>query len=146
MEDGESIYMWLGRAVDNSFLQAVFGVSSIDLVDPVASETIVGTRGDPLSATRQRCWGCWRVGWAAVGWAALEMLVDHGLWVLMGSPGGRFWLHRFSNQWRLSHHSGRSPGCTDSKLNHCTSQAVGIPGQDTRDEDFLFPVCEYWEQ
>eukprot|EP00438_Fugacium_kawagutii_P008578 Skav214143 [mRNA] locus=scaffold1645:177217:194553:- [translate_table: standard] len=63
LEDGESIYMWLGRAVDSSFLQAVFGVSSIDLVDPVASETIVGTRGDPLSATGLRWWAMVGCGW-----------------------------------------------------------------------------------
>jgi len=49
LEDGESIYVWIGRAVDTNFLQAAFGVSSFDQVDVLAAESILGTRGDPES-------------------------------------------------------------------------------------------------
>ena len=49
LEDGESMYVWIGRAVDSNFLQAVFGVGSFDQLDPLTAEGVVGTRGDPLS-------------------------------------------------------------------------------------------------
>lgn len=49
LEDGESMYMWIGRAVDSNFLQAVFGMGSFDQLDVLAAESVVGTRNDPLS-------------------------------------------------------------------------------------------------
>ncbi|CAK9081361.1 Protein transport protein Sec24-like At3g07100 [Durusdinium trenchii] len=49
LEDGESMYMWIGRAVDTSFLQAVFGTGSFEQMDVLAAESMAGTRGDPLS-------------------------------------------------------------------------------------------------
>lgn len=49
LEDGESVYMWIGRSVDTSFVQAVFGVSSFEQIDTNSAESVVGTRGDPLS-------------------------------------------------------------------------------------------------
>ena len=51
LEDGESMYMWIGRAVDSNFLQAVFGMGSFDQLDVLAAESVVGTRNDPLSET-----------------------------------------------------------------------------------------------
>ena len=49
LEDGESIYIWIGRAVETNFLQAVFGTSSFEQMDCLAAESVLGTRGDPLS-------------------------------------------------------------------------------------------------
>jgi hypothetical protein len=43
--------MWIGRAVDSNFLQAVFGMGSFDQLDVLAAESVVGTRNDPLSET-----------------------------------------------------------------------------------------------
>jgi len=49
LEDGETIHVWIGRAVDAGFLQAVFGASSFDELDPASAEATLGTRGDALS-------------------------------------------------------------------------------------------------
>ena len=54
LEDGESMYMWIGRAVDSNFLQAVFGMGSFDQLDVLAAESVVGTRNDPLSETGRK--------------------------------------------------------------------------------------------
>jgi len=50
LEDGESMLMWIGRAVDSGFLQAVFGVSALEHLDPDTAEATAGTRGDQLSS------------------------------------------------------------------------------------------------
>jgi len=49
LEDGEALNVWIGSAVDPGFLQAVFGVSSFDQLEPFAAESVIGTRGDPVS-------------------------------------------------------------------------------------------------
>jgi len=49
LEDGETINVWIGSAVDPGFLQAIFDVSSLDQLDLVAAEAVIGTRGDPVS-------------------------------------------------------------------------------------------------
>lgn len=49
LEDGETILMWVGSAVDPNFLQAVFGIGSFDQLESTAAEAIAGTRGDPVS-------------------------------------------------------------------------------------------------
>jgi len=49
LEDGDSILMWIGRAVDSGLLQSLFGAPSFEQLDSQASEAVVGTRGDPLS-------------------------------------------------------------------------------------------------
>lgn len=49
LEDGDNMYMWIGRAVDPNFLQAVFCASSFDSMDSIQAEAVLGTRGDPLS-------------------------------------------------------------------------------------------------
>jgi protein transport protein SEC24 len=49
LEDGDAITIWIGRAADPSFLNAVFGNANIDELDINAAELYVGTAGDPLS-------------------------------------------------------------------------------------------------
>mmetsp|Transcript_31268 Transcript_31268/g.56012 ORF Transcript_31268/g.56012 Transcript_31268/m.56012 type:complete len:954 (-) Transcript_31268:52-2913(-) len=49
LEDGDQMLIWLGRAVDAGFLQAVFGASSFEQLDPASAEAVIGTRGDPTS-------------------------------------------------------------------------------------------------
>jgi len=49
LEDGDTMLLWIGRAVDSGFLQAVFGVASFDQLDSSQAETTIGTRGDPVS-------------------------------------------------------------------------------------------------
>jgi len=49
LEDGETINVWIGSTVESGFLQAVFGVPSLDQLDPAAAEAVIGTRGDPVS-------------------------------------------------------------------------------------------------
>jgi len=49
LEDGETMNVWIGNTVDPGFLQAVFGVSSFDQLDPAAAEAAIGTRADPVS-------------------------------------------------------------------------------------------------
>jgi len=49
LEDGESILIWIGRAVDVNFLYAVFGVQSVDQVDPVTAEAVLAQRSEPLA-------------------------------------------------------------------------------------------------
>uniref|UniRef100_A0A7S4QMV4 Uncharacterized protein n=1 Tax=Alexandrium monilatum TaxID=311494 RepID=A0A7S4QMV4_9DINO len=50
LEDGDTMYVWIGRAVDTAFVQAVFGASSFDQLDGNAAAGVIGTRGDPLSS------------------------------------------------------------------------------------------------
>jgi len=49
LEDGETLNVWIGTSVDPGFLQAVFGVSSFEQLEPAAAEAIIGTRGDAIS-------------------------------------------------------------------------------------------------
>lgn len=49
LEDGDCMLIWVGRAVDAGFLQAVFGAPSFDQMDSSQAEAVIGTRGDPLS-------------------------------------------------------------------------------------------------
>lgn len=49
LEDGESILMWIGRAVNPSFLQSVFGIQSIEQLDVATGEQMLGQTADPLS-------------------------------------------------------------------------------------------------
>merc|ERR1711871_255126 len=48
LEDGSGVFLWIGRAVDQQFLNAVFGVPSVEQVDPLTAEASLGQRGDPL--------------------------------------------------------------------------------------------------
>jgi protein transport protein SEC24 len=50
IEDGETIMIWIGRGVSSHFLYAVFGVSSIDQLNPEVAEQLIGTTGDQLSS------------------------------------------------------------------------------------------------
>eukprot|EP00443_Scrippsiella_acuminata_P000985 CAMPEP_0115296138 /NCGR_PEP_ID=MMETSP0270-20121206/67076_1 /TAXON_ID=71861 /ORGANISM="Scrippsiella trochoidea, Strain CCMP3099" /LENGTH=960 /DNA_ID=CAMNT_0002713751 /DNA_START=9 /DNA_END=2891 /DNA_ORIENTATION=+ len=50
LEDGDTMLMWIGRAVDTNILQALFGVPSFEQLDPLAAEGEIGTRSDPLSS------------------------------------------------------------------------------------------------
>lgn len=50
LEDGETMHMWIGRAVDPGFLQAVFGAPSFEQLDSATAEAAIGTRGDSTSA------------------------------------------------------------------------------------------------
>jgi protein transport protein SEC24 len=50
IEDGETIMIWLGRGISSHFLYAVFGVSSIDQLNPEVAEQLIGTTGDQLSS------------------------------------------------------------------------------------------------
>jgi len=49
LEDGETLNVWIGSVVDPGFLQAVFGVPSLDQLEPAAAEAAIGTGGDPVS-------------------------------------------------------------------------------------------------
>lgn len=49
LEDGDSIMIWIGRAVDPGFVNALFGVPSFDQIDGATAAGVIGTRGDPLS-------------------------------------------------------------------------------------------------
>ncbi|EEA05110.1 Sec23/Sec24 trunk domain-containing protein [Cryptosporidium muris RN66] len=48
LEDGESMYLWLGRAIPTSFIQQIFGVASLDQLHPDYAETVIGSTGGPL--------------------------------------------------------------------------------------------------
>lgn len=48
LEDGDIIQLWFGRGVNPSFLQALFGVSTLEELDN-NSEAVLGTRGDAIS-------------------------------------------------------------------------------------------------
>ncbi|CEM07675.1 unnamed protein product [Vitrella brassicaformis CCMP3155] len=50
MEDGEMMMMWIGRSISLNFLYSVFGVSSLDQLNPDVAETLIGTTGDQLSS------------------------------------------------------------------------------------------------
>merc|ERR1712217_771944 len=49
LEDGDTMHMWIGKAVDAAFLQAVFGAPSFEQMDSVQAETTLVTRPDPVS-------------------------------------------------------------------------------------------------
>merc|ERR1712083_492509 len=49
LEDGDTILLWIGKAVDVGFLQAVFGVLSLELLDTSVAERVVGTRSNHTS-------------------------------------------------------------------------------------------------
>lgn len=49
LEDGECMFMWIGRAVDTLFLMSVFGLSSVGEVDSNVSEDFFLTRNDILA-------------------------------------------------------------------------------------------------
>ncbi|KAH7648030.1 hypothetical protein FG379_000813 [Cryptosporidium bovis] len=48
LEDGESMYIWLGRAIPTSFIQQVFGVATLDQLHPDYAENVIGTTGDKV--------------------------------------------------------------------------------------------------
>ncbi|KAF7458216.1 putative protein transport protein Sec24A [Cryptosporidium felis] len=48
LEDGESMYLWLGRAIPTAFIQQVFGVATLDQIHPDYAETVIGSTGDKL--------------------------------------------------------------------------------------------------
>jgi protein transport protein SEC24 len=48
LEDGDVMYVWIGRNIDPNFLQALFGVPTLEQLDSNA-EAMLGTRGDALS-------------------------------------------------------------------------------------------------
>jgi len=49
LEDGEAMLIWIGRAADTNFLQAVFGNANIDEIDTAQAEASIGTAEDPVS-------------------------------------------------------------------------------------------------
>mmetsp|Transcript_73005 Transcript_73005/g.173906 ORF Transcript_73005/g.173906 Transcript_73005/m.173906 type:complete len:903 (-) Transcript_73005:125-2833(-) len=49
LEDGETMLMWVGGRVSPAFLQAVFGVSSFDNLDPSTARHLVGSNPDAVS-------------------------------------------------------------------------------------------------
>jgi len=54
LEDGETMQMWIGRNVDVSFLQTIFGTSDFDSLDSANAGSIeetLATRNDSLSTT-----------------------------------------------------------------------------------------------
>ncbi|EAZ51484.1 hypothetical protein [Cryptosporidium parvum Iowa II] len=48
LEDGESMYLWLGRAIPTTFIQQVFGVATLDQLHPDYAETVIGSTGEKL--------------------------------------------------------------------------------------------------
>lgn len=54
LEDGDSICMWIGRGVDTNFLQACFGVGTIDQLDVSTAEANMSSRSDQLAT---KIWG-----------------------------------------------------------------------------------------
>jgi protein transport protein SEC24 len=49
IENGEVMFVWLGRAVDAGFVNAAFGSESFEAIENANAELVLGTRGDPLS-------------------------------------------------------------------------------------------------
>mmetsp|Transcript_99947 Transcript_99947/g.322258 ORF Transcript_99947/g.322258 Transcript_99947/m.322258 type:complete len:892 (-) Transcript_99947:87-2762(-) len=49
LEDGDVITVWIGNAVDLSFLQAAFGIHGLDSLDPSTAENALFSRNDPVS-------------------------------------------------------------------------------------------------
>eukprot|EP00927_Polykrikos_kofoidii_P077431 TRINITY_DN74368_c0_g1_i1.p1 TRINITY_DN74368_c0_g1~~TRINITY_DN74368_c0_g1_i1.p1 ORF type:complete len:988 (+),score=151.21 TRINITY_DN74368_c0_g1_i1:40-3003(+) len=49
LEDGESMFMWVGNSVDGSLLQSVFGVPSFDQLDTNSAEANLFLQQDPLA-------------------------------------------------------------------------------------------------
>jgi len=49
LENGEVMLIWIGRAADPNFLQAVFGNGNIDEIDTAQAEATIGTADDPVS-------------------------------------------------------------------------------------------------
>ena len=54
LENGEVMMIWIGRAADTNFLQAVFGNGNIDEIDTTQAEATIGTAGDPISSKVRR--------------------------------------------------------------------------------------------
>lgn len=57
LDDGECMVMWLGRAVDANFLHSVFGVASLEELDPATAEAALGANGNELSTRIARIVG-----------------------------------------------------------------------------------------
>jgi len=49
LDDGECIHMWIGKAVNAHFLESLFGVPSIEQVDPGVSEEYLQQQANPLA-------------------------------------------------------------------------------------------------
>merc|ERR1711879_17398 len=49
LEDGDLVMVWIGRGVNSATLQCLFGVPSMEQLDPVQAEEVIGTLGDPMS-------------------------------------------------------------------------------------------------
>jgi len=62
LEDGDSMFLWLGRAANAPWLNATFGVQSVEQLNPETAEAMLGSTGDPtglkvkavLEAVRQQ--------------------------------------------------------------------------------------------
>lgn len=50
LDDGESMLLWIGGAVDPNFLQRVFSTSSLEQLDTNAAEAALVNSGDPVAA------------------------------------------------------------------------------------------------
>lgn len=50
LEDGDTMHIWIGRAVEQSFLQGVFGAPSFDQLDCIEAEMTLGTRTGPQAS------------------------------------------------------------------------------------------------
>jgi len=50
LEDGETMLMWIGKAVNPDWLFAVFAVQSVEQLHPEYAEPLLGSNGNPLGA------------------------------------------------------------------------------------------------
>lgn len=57
LEDGETMMMWIGRAVDAGLLQGIFGAPAFDQLDPAAAEVAFVQGGLPDTPLARKVWG-----------------------------------------------------------------------------------------
>ncbi|SJK86191.1 protein transport protein SEC24 [Babesia microti strain RI] len=53
LEDGESMYLWIGRAINSQWLQSVFGVHTIENLHPESAVSYIGSGGSTLGVKIQ---------------------------------------------------------------------------------------------